>query len=83
MNIQIVSLDLEINKGKKVQQYHMLWPKIQKQLDDQQLTVLALSQLTKIPNNTLYNYKNHGIEPSFKNMVKIADALNVSLDVFR
>lgn len=61
----------------------MLWSKIQKQLDKHQITVLTLSKLTEIPNNTLYNYKNHGIEPSFKNMVKIADALNVSLDVFR
>lgn len=33
--------------------------------------------------NTLYSYKNLGKEPPFKNMVKIADALNVSLDVFR
>lgn len=61
----------------------MLWSKIQKQLDNHQMNVLALSQITGIPNNTLYNYKNHGMEPSFKNMVKIADALNVSLDVFR
>lgn len=33
--------------------------------------------------NTLYSYKNLGKEPPFKNMVKIADALDVSLDVFR
>ncbi|MCT3188744.1 XRE family transcriptional regulator, partial [Limosilactobacillus reuteri] len=28
-------------------------------------------------------YKNWGKEPPFKNMCKIADALDVSLDVFR
>lgn len=33
--------------------------------------------------NTLYSYKNWGKEPPFKNMCKIADALDVSLDVFR
>lgn len=61
----------------------MLWSEIQVQLDKQKMTVYRLSKLTGIPNNTLYNYKNQGKEPPFKNMVKIADALDVSLDVFR
>ncbi|MCW4387107.1 helix-turn-helix domain-containing protein, partial [Limosilactobacillus oris] len=35
------------------------------------------------PNNTLYEYKNNDVQPTFNNMIKIADALDVSLDVFR
>jgi transcriptional regulator with XRE-family HTH domain len=61
----------------------MLWWKIQKQLDLQKMSIYRLSKRTGIPNNTLYQYKNQGVEPSFSNMVKIADALDVSLDVFR
>lgn len=61
----------------------MLWEKIQKQLDKCHMSVYRLSKITGIPNNTLYQYKNQGVEPSFKNMVKIADALDFSLDVFR
>ena len=60
----------------------MLWKSIQAQLDKKHFTVYRLAKLTGIPNNTLYEYKNNGVEPSFSNMVKIADALDVSLDVF-
>lgn len=41
-----------------------------------------LSVLTGIPESTLRSYEK-GVEPSFKNMCKIADALDVSLDYFR
>ena len=61
----------------------MLWKLVQAQLDKKHITVYRLAKLTGIPNNTLYEYKNNGVEPSFSNMVKIADALDVSLDVFR
>lgn len=61
----------------------MLWDEIQKQLNKQNMTVYRLSKLTGIPNNNLYQYKNQGVEPSFSKMVKIADALDVSLDIFR
>lgn len=61
----------------------MLWLTIQKYLNKRSMTVYRLSKITGIPNNTLYQYKNQAVEPSFKNMVKIADALDVSLDVFR
>ena len=61
----------------------MLWLVIQKYLDKRDMTVYRLSKITGIPNNTLYQYKNQDVEPSFKNMVKIADALDVSLDIFR
>lgn len=39
-------------------------------------------EITGIRDSTLHNYKR-GSEPSFKNMCKIADALDVSLDYFR
>lgn len=60
----------------------MLWKLINKQLDKQKITIYRLSKLTGIAQTTFQNYKN-GSEPSFSNMVKIADALGVSLDEFR
>lgn len=61
----------------------MLWSKIQTQLDKQHMSVYRLSKLSGIPNNTLYQYKNNGVQPTFNIMCKIADVLDVSLDVFR
>ncbi|OTA77911.1 transcriptional regulator [Limosilactobacillus reuteri] len=60
-----------------------MWNSIQVQLDKQNMTAYRLSKMTGIPLTTIYNYKNDGKEPPFKNMCKIADALDVSLDVFR
>lgn len=60
----------------------MLWLKIEKELMRQKTSVYRLAKNTGISATTLQNYKN-GIEPSFKNMCKIADALDVSLDYFR
>ncbi|WP_306809350.1 helix-turn-helix domain-containing protein [Ligilactobacillus murinus] len=60
----------------------MLWLKIEKELMRQKISVYRLSKNTGISATTLQNYKN-GIEPSFKNMCKIANALDVSLDYFR
>ncbi|WP_338087241.1 helix-turn-helix transcriptional regulator [Ligilactobacillus apodemi] len=60
----------------------MLWLKIKKELVEQNVSMYRLAKNTGISASTLQNYKN-GTEPSFKNMCKIADALNVSLDYFR
>lgn len=60
----------------------MLWLEIEKELIKQNISVYRLAKNTGISATTLQNYKN-GAEPSFKNMCKIADALNVSLDYFR
>lgn len=60
----------------------MLWEKIKKRADEQGISIYKLSKITGIPNATFYNYRNDS-EPSFKNMCKIADALDVSLDYFR
>lgn len=61
----------------------MLWVRIQHLLNKKKISIYRLSKLTGIPMNTLYYYKNHSVEPSFGNVIKIADALNVSLDAFR
>lgn len=61
----------------------MLWHPIQNQLTKKSMSVYRLSKLTGIPNSTLLSYKNDGVEPTFNNMEKIADALGVSLDEFR
>lgn len=60
----------------------MLWNKIQKELNRQGMSIYKLAKITGIKDTTLHNYKK-GSEPSFKNMRKIADALDVSLDYFR
>lgn len=60
----------------------MLWKLIQKELKKQGMSAYRLSKITGLSQNTLQNYKN-GHEPSFSNVVKIADALGVSLDEFR
>lgn len=67
----------------RVEIHKMLWNRIQSQLNQKEMSIYRLSKITGIPDNTLYGYKNNGVEPSFSNMVKIADALDVSLDVFR
>ncbi|WP_353478121.1 helix-turn-helix domain-containing protein [Ligilactobacillus agilis] len=60
----------------------MLWEKMKDELDKQDMSVYQLVKKTGIKESTIWNYRN-GVEPSFKNMCKIADALDVSLDVFR
>ena len=60
----------------------MMWKLIQKELKRQGMSAYRLSKITGLSQNTLQNYKN-GHEPSFSNVVKIADALGVSLDEFR
>lgn len=61
----------------------MLWKLVQKQLDEQSMSIYRLSKITGILDNTLYSYSRGVSEPSFRNMEKIADALGVSLDEFR
>lgn len=56
---------------------------MQKQLDEQSMSIYRLSKITGILDNTLYSYSRGVSEPSFRNMEKIADALGVSLDEFR
>lgn len=60
----------------------MLWKLIKDQMDKQNISAYRLAKMTGLSHNTLQNYKN-GHEPSFSNVVRIADALGVSLDEFR
>lgn len=59
-----------------------MWNEIQKELDKKNISIYKLAKITGIRDSTLHNYKR-GSEPSFKNMCKIAGALDVSLDYFR
>lgn len=60
----------------------MVWKKVQKIIIKRNITIAELSRLSKVNENTLRSYKK-GHEPTFGNMVKIADALGVSLDDFK
>ena len=60
-----------------------MWSKIQDELKKQGKSVYWLSKQTGISDNTLYSYKNYGIEPTFNKVCKIADALGISLDDLR
>lgn len=59
-----------------------VWDQLEELLKSKNMTRYKLSKLTGIRQTTLQSYKD-GVEPSFKNMCKIADALDVSLDYFR
>ena len=59
-----------------------MWKQLEELLRSKNITRYKLSKLTGIRQTTLQSYKD-GAEPSFKNMIKIADALDVSSDYFR
>lgn len=57
----------------------MWWDKVQPIMIRQNRSIYWLAKQTGILDNTLYQYKNKGVEPSFRNTCRIADALQVSL----
>lgn len=61
-----------------------MWKKLKKMLDEKQITTYQLSKLTGISEQSFSKLRN-GLskELSFGSMVKIADALDISLDEFR
>ncbi|MFR4176080.1 MAG: helix-turn-helix domain-containing protein [Lactococcus raffinolactis] len=61
-----------------------MWNKLKKMLDEKQITTYQLSKLTGISEQSFSKLRN-GLskELSFGSMVKIADALDISLDEFR
>lgn len=61
----------------------MKWYVVQKYLNDKQWSLRKLSAMSGIPDSTLRMYKFHGSDPSFTNICKIADALDISLDELR
>ncbi|MGQ2227112.1 helix-turn-helix domain-containing protein [Fructobacillus fructosus] len=61
-----------------------MWEKIEEQLNKKNKTGYWLSKQTGIPIQSIYSLKrDKNIQPSFEKMVAIANALEVSLDVFR
>ena len=65
-----------------------MWNKIEKILKEKHMSIYRLSKESGVNENTLRNYKKNysnpdGVDPRFKNVCKIADALNVSLDDLR
>ena len=61
----------------------MMWNAVQIKLNELGKSTAWLAEKTGISKNTLYNYKNHGVEPTFGTACKIADALGVRLDDLR
>lgn len=58
-----------------------MWKKLNYILIEKGMTKKELAEKAGISQNTIQNIRNSKI--SFRNMVKIADALDVSLDEFR
>ncbi len=58
-----------------------MWNKVEQILKQENMSIYRLAKLSGISENTLRNYRS-GSEPSFTNMDKIAQTLNVSLEVF-
>ena len=58
-----------------------MWKKLNHILIEKEMTKKELAKKAGISKNTIQNIRNSKI--SFRNMVKIADALDVSLDEFR
>lgn len=58
-----------------------MWKKLNQILIEKGMTKKELAEKAGISQNTIQNIRNSKI--SFRNMVKIADALDVSLDEFR
>ena len=61
-----------------------MWKKIEQEIKMQGLTQYKLSKMIGVSPSVLTDLKNgRNKKPSFELMAKIADALNVSMDVFR
>lgn len=61
-----------------------MWKKIEQEIKMQGLTQYKLSKMIGVSPSVLTDLKNgRNKKPSFELMEKIADALNVSMDVFR
>jgi DNA-binding phage protein len=61
-----------------------MWEKIEKILNEKNISIYRLAKMAGVQRETLYSMKRTGTEsPKFDTMVKIADALGVSLDEFK
>ena len=61
----------------------MTWQTVDRKLKEKKWSLKKLSSETGINYETIRSYRYQHIEPSFKNMCKVADALNVKLDDLR
>lgn len=62
----------------------MLWLRIESKLKEKGISAYRLSKMTGISHQALSSLKTgKSKSPSFELMVKIADALDISLDEFR
>lgn len=59
-----------------------MWKKLEKILESKKMTVYRLSKISGVPQQTINNQKR-GMDMKFSNVVKIADALDISLDELR
>lgn len=61
-----------------------MWNKLSKIIDDKGITIYRLGQLTGLGVSVFYNLKSGRIKDvTFHSGVKIADALDISLDELR
>lgn len=61
-----------------------MWKKIEREIKKRGLTQYRLSKMIGVSPSVLTDLKNgRNKKPSFELMEKIADALNVSMDIFR
>lgn len=58
-----------------------MWEKLKQLLADREMSIAELERLSGIPRKSLENMKKHN--PSFYQIEKIADVLDVSTDEFR
>lgn len=63
--------------------YNHFWDKVQIQLNKKRFSLHDLSVESGIPMKTLEKYKYSAMNPTFKKVCKIADALTISLDELR
>ena len=70
--------------AEKIMEDIKMWKKVEIEMKKQGLTKYQLAKLMGVNNSILSAFKNGKIKkPSFELMEKIADALNVSMDIFR
>lgn len=61
-----------------------MWKKIELELRKREMSIYQLTKLMGVSMSVMYEFKKGNIKkPSFELMEKIADALNVSMDIFR
>ncbi|HEM2770249.1 helix-turn-helix transcriptional regulator [Streptococcus suis] len=58
-----------------------MWEKLKQLLTDREMSIAELERLSGIPRKSLENMKKHS--PSFYQIEKIADVLDISMDEFR